>query len=363
MVKKLGKFMIIGVILLALLFGTLLIISLFRGGKLDFEKIENKMVSAAESYYENNPKLLPVGDQVKTELNVDTLVQEGYMKSLDEYVSGDVTCTGKVVVLKNEDNYAYIPKLSCGDDYNTETLVETLTKSSNIVNEGDGLYEINGEYVYRGEKLKNYVSFAGKTWRILRVTKDNEIRLIQEDTFDKVVWDNRYNADKKSSSGINAFEINGVNSRIKDKLEEIYNGESFNSEDKAKLIPKKLCVGKRIYDDTTTDGSVECNVLTEEYYSIGMLQANEYIISSLDAGCTGINKRPCTNYNFLATYEDSFWTLTANAENTHEVYYVDYMPSMAYANRKFGIKLVVNVTGEVNYTKGDGTIENPYIIN
>jgi len=362
MSKKLVKFMIIGVALIALLFGTLWVISLFRGGKLSFEKIENKMISAAESYYENNPKLLPVGDYSKAELNVATLAKEGYMKTLAEYVAEDVTCTGKVVVVKNRDNYAYIPKLSCGEDYSTTTLGETITKKSNLVTEGEGLYELNGDYVYRGEKLNNYVSFAGKTWRILRVTKDNEIRLIQEDAFDKVVWDNRYNVDKKTSSGINAFEINGVNSRIKDKLEEIYNGETFSSEDKAKLVPKQLCVGKRVFEDTSLDGSVECSALTEEYYSIGMLQANEYIVSSLDTGCTGINKRPCTNYNFLATYEDSFWTLTANAENTHEVYYIDYLPSAAYANRKFGIKLVVNITGEVNYTEGDGTIDNPYII-
>lgn len=362
MSKKLIKFMIIGIALLALLFGTLWIISLFRGGKLDFEKIENKMISAAESYYENNPKMLPVGEYSKAELNVEALVKDGYMKSLSEYVDDNVTCTGNVVVLKNGDNYTYIPKLSCGKDYSTKNLAAVITNSNNIVKEGEGLYELDGEYVYRGENLNNYVSFAGKTWRIIRVTKDKEIRLIQDDAFDKVAWDNRYNVDKKSSSGINAFEVNGVNSRIKDTLEEIYNGKTFNSEDKAKLVPKQLCVGKRLFKDNTTNGSVECSSLTEEYYSIGMLQANEYIVSSLDTGCTGINKRPCTNYNFLATYEDSFWTLTANAENTHEVYYIDYLPSTAYANRKFGIKLVINITGEVNYTEGDGTIDNPYVI-
>ena len=362
MSKKLIKFMVIGVALLALLFGTLWIISLFRGDKLSFEKVENKMIAAAEKYYKSNPKLLPVGEYSKVDLNVTTLAKEGYMKTLDEYVDDNVTCTGKVVVVKNRDNYTYIPKLSCGEDYNTENLVEKITNASNIVTEGEGLYELNGEYIYRGEKLNNYVSFAGKTWRILRVTKDNEIRLIQEDTFDKVVWDNRYNVDKKTSSGINDFEVNGVNSRIKETLSEIYKGNTFSSEDKAKLVPKQLCVAKRTFNDTSTDGSVECSFLTEEYYSIGMLQANEYVLASLDTRCIGTNSRSCTNYNFLATYEDGFWTLTANAENTYEAYYIDYLPSVAYANRKFGIKLVINVIGEINYTEGEGTMDNPYVI-
>ena len=70
----------------------------------------------------------------------------------------------------------------------------------------------------------------------------------------------------------------------------------------------------------------------------------------------------CINYNFLSTFEDGFWTITANAENTHEVYYIDYIPSPEYADRKFAIKLVVNINSEVNYTKGDGTKENPYVI-
>lgn len=360
MSKKLMKIMIICVALLAGLFIILWVMSLFRGGKLSFEKIENKMVSAAESYYESNPKLLPVGEYSKSELNVATLAKEGYMKVLDDYLDDNVTCTGKVIVLKNKDNYTYIPKLSCGNDYNTKSLAETLT--GNIVTEGEGLYNINDEFVYRGEKLNNYVSFAGKKWRVLRVTKDNEIRLIQEDMFDKSVWDNRYNVDKKSSSGINSFEVNGVNSRIKDELETIYNGKAFSSDDKAKLVPKQLCIGKRTNDDTTIDGSAECSLLTDEYYSLGLLQVNEYMISSLDTGCTATNKRTCTNYNFLANYLDRFWTITANAENTHEVYSIDTLPTSSYANRKFGIKLVININGEVNYTKGDGTIENPYVI-
>lgn len=358
MFKKLSKFIIIGIVLLVLLFVTLWLISLVRGGKLSFEKIENKMVKAAEHYYEANQDLLPAEDYAKVELNVDTLAKEGYMKSLDEYTDENVSCTGKVVVLKNGSNYTYIPKLDCGEDYSTNSLVQELTSSNNIVTESDGLYQINGEYVYRGEKLNNYVSFAGKTWRIIKITKNNEIRLIQEDIVSKQDWDNRYNADKKSNSGINNFEV----SRIKDDLEEIYNGKMFSSEDKAKLVSKQLCIGKRLSNDISKDDNAECKVLTEEYYPIGLLQVNEYLIPSLDAGCTDLNKRQCTNYNFLSDYEDSFWTITASAENTYDVYYIDYLPQSANARKQSGIKLVVNVSGEVNYTKGTGTLENPYVI-
>ena len=296
------------------------------------------------------------------ELSVETLVSEGHMKALNQYTDDNVSCTGKVVMLKNGNDYTYVPKLECGEDYVSNNLAKTLISESNIVTEGNGLYKMDGEYVYRGEKLDNYVSFAGKIWRVLRVTKNNEIRLIQEDIFDKVDWDNRYNSDKKTTSGINDFEINGINSRIKDDLLEIYNGETFSSEDKAKLVPKQLCIGKRTYNDNTKNGNTECQVLTEEYFSIGLLQVNEYLIPSLDTGCTGLSQRQCTNYNFLSTYEDSFWTITASAQNTYDVYHIDYTPQLITARKKSGIKLVVNVSGEVNYAKGNGTIDSPYVI-
>ena len=248
MSKKLIKLMLIGTGLLVLLFVVLWIISLFRGGKLSYDKIEDKMISAAESYYKNNANLLPKDDYSKVELDASTLVADGYMKSFDKYTDENVSCNGKIIVLKNGENYTYIPKLNCGNDYSTTTLSQKILENESIITEGDGLYEYNEEYVYRGEKLNNYVSFAGKTWRVLRITKDRELRLIQNDSFEKVVWDNRYNASKKSSTGINDYEINGIDSRIKEFLKEIYDSEILKSKDKAKLVPKQLCIGKILRD-------------------------------------------------------------------------------------------------------------------
>ena len=356
MQKKLVKFMIIGIALLALLFIIMWLISLVKGGKLSYDKIENKMVKAAESYYKANQDMLPKGETSKVELNVSVLAEKGYMKELNDYT--DATCTGKVKVLKNGDNYAYIPQLSCGEEYNSKNLVETIIDSNNIVTESDGLYEINGEYVYRGEKLNNYVSFAGKLWRIIKVTNNNEIRMIQNDSFDKVDWDNRYNSDKKSDIGINEFNV----SRIEEDLENLYNGEIFKETDKAKLIPKQLCIGKRKTNDTSKDGSTECSVVTEKHYPIGLLQVNEYLISSLDEGCTDSTKRQCTNYNFLANFNTNYWTLTASTDNTYDVFYIDRLPQTVNSRKLSSIKLVINVSGEINYKKGTGTLENPYVI-
>lgn len=355
--KKLFKFIIFGFIIVGLLFLTLWLIRKVNGGKLSFSKIEDKMVSAAESYYKANEDLLPKGEVSKLELDATTLAKEGYMKDLKSYTDKNVSCTGKVVVLKNGDNYDYIPKLNCGEEYNTITLAQKLI-DTDIVTESDGLYEINGEYIYRGEKLNNYVTFAGMNFRVLRITSDNEIRLIQVENVKQEDWDNRYNAEKKTTAGINDFNV----SRIKDNLEEIYNGETFKEKDKAKIIPKQLCIGKRYESDTSKSGDVECSVLTEEYYPLGLIQLNEFLIASIDDGCIGINSRQCTNYNFLAGFNKNYWTLTASSANTYQAYYIDIMPQVALARKPAGIKLVINISGETNYISGNGTLEDPYVI-
>ena len=362
MQKKLVTIMFICVGLLILLFGILGIINLINGGKLSFDKIEKKMVDAAESYYKSNKDLLPSDDFAKTELDVNTLVEKGLMKSLNKYTKENVSCTGKVVVVKNGEYYNFIPKLDCGGDYKSKNLVDKLTSESNIVTSGDGLYKINDEYVYRGENINNYVTFAGLKWRILKLTKDGEIRMILDEPLDGVVWDDRYNPEKKTTLGINLFEYEKKSSRIKETLEEIYNGNTFSASDKAMIIPKRLCVGKRSINDESKDGSTECSVLTEQYLPLGLLQVNEFLMASLDKGCTSLSKRECMNYNYLATGDTNYWTLTANKENSYEVYYIDTIPQLANARKLSKIKLVINITGEVNYDKGIGSLEEPYII-
>lgn len=356
--KKLIKyiiFVIIGIIALFIIIG---IVKLVKGNVLAFDKIEDKMVKAAEEYYKDNSHLLPENDVDQSEVSISTLVEAGYIKDLEKYTAKDVDCTGKLVMLKNGSHYTFIPKLNCGGDYSTNTLVDKMTSKANIVTSGDGLYEIAGEYVFRGEKLNNYVSFAGKIWRVLRITKDNEIRLIQNDVFEQEEWDDRYNEAEKTTSGFNKFEV----SRIKDSLEALYNGKTFSAVDKAKIVPKQLCIGARKSTDKTVDGSIECASVTEELYPLGLIQANEFLIASLDAGCVDLDKRQCSNYNYLSNFEKKFWTITPDKDSTSAVYYIDYLSQSAKARYSAYVRLAINIAGEVNYTKGNGSLEKPYII-
>ena len=73
---------------------------------------------------------------------------------------------------------------------NKNTIIDaepTLTTSSNNTTDASGLYKStatnteNPTYYFRGNVENNYVSFAGQTWRIVRINEDGTIRIVMQD--------------------------------------------------------------------------------------------------------------------------------------------------------------------------------------
>ena len=134
----------------------------------------------------------------------------------------DVTCTATVIVSYAGGEYRYTPLLNCGDKYKTITLTSYIKDNEQKVFNGSGLYDLNGELVYRGENPNNYVEFANKEWRIVKITNDQVVLILNEKN-ERVVWDDRFNANRNNNDGINNFSV----SRIKDSLTSLYNNEKF----------------------------------------------------------------------------------------------------------------------------------------
>ena len=86
--------------------------------------------------------------------------------------------------------------------------IPELTTFSNIETEEKGLYkapdDYGDSYYFRGASTKNYVSFAGFTWRIVRINGDGSVRIVLDDVakdssgnvittpFSVYSWDNAY---------------------------------------------------------------------------------------------------------------------------------------------------------------------------
>ena len=134
----------------------------------------------------------------------------------------------------------------------------TLTTSSNNTSDASGLYKSTatntGEptYYFRGNVTNNYVSFAGQTWRIVRVNEDGTIRIVMQDGINS-------NANIAFNSNYNNYSyMYYTNSNAKTQLESWYQtniGSKTNLASKVATGAYYCEQAKAKYDSSYTSGS------------------------------------------------------------------------------------------------------------
>lgn len=350
---------IVGLVILIVII--LLLINSFTKVK-GYGAIEKKVLNAATDYYNDHKEMKPNKDKLTVTITDSELTSAGYLKSLTKLTSKLTTntCSATVYVTYNLNtkNYRYTPILDCGDSYKTETLTSHIKKVENIVYNGDGLYEMNNELVFRGESPKNFVELSGKLWRIVKI-EDGKVVLLLRETIEDNYWDDRYNNEQTSNVGINDYNV----SRIKSRLDWLYqNNKIVKNEYKNLLAIHNLYIGKRMKTDFNNDGSIEkANYIENEY--VGLLPLYDYINASTDQYCNSVKTANCSNYNYMIKKVDSWWTMTANSYNTYRVYSVDGgVINSTNASNTEGIRPVVYLVEDAIYTGGEGTSSNPYTI-
>lgn len=357
MLKMLGIF-IGGMILLIVLIS---IIKSMSGGKISYEQLENVLTRAAEKYVKADPEVIEDEVYGTTRIDADTLVDKKYMKPMEKYTGKNSSCSAEVLVYRNLDDYTYIPRIDCGEDYKTVSLSDKITDSNNIVSTGAGLYQQDNRYIYRGELVDNYVTFSGQLWRIISIDFEGNVKLFQTEDIGNKVWDNRYNTDAGRSSGINDFE--GIEpSRLKTAILGAYNNEKIIMPIAKKIIvPREYCVGKRTLDDSSNDGSTECEVHSE-LMGASTVTVSDYLAASLDENCVSINSKECANYNYMAKLSTEIWSITAVADTTNKAYYISSTVRNELTSYSKRVKLVVTINGNIAYNSGTGSQSDPYII-
>ncbi len=352
-------YVLVGFVILLIIIITLVVVVNKKGKKVSgYSDVESRMVSAAKKYYEKYPDQLPKIENVPMSIDAEKLIQSSFLKPFSEMVKENVECTGLVKVYKNDDIYSYFPYLNCGTSYKSVKLKDKIIED-NLATDGDGLYRINNEYVFRGELPNNYVKFNDSVWRIVKINDDGSVKLLLiEKKPEKIVWDDRYNNERKSKTGKNDFGI----SRMVDTLKKAYEENKYvNKDNKELLIKKSWCIGKSSEDITEISNLDVCNDTYDDLY-IGLLTIDEPLISSLDDTCVKIYDGSCTNYNYFADINVG-WTLTANSNRTDEVFMVDQVSlDIKNASYKNIIRPVVNINSDALYKTGDGTEKNPYVI-
>lgn len=364
--RKLLLIVILGVVILIII---LLLSSLIFPKKKGYSDIEKIMKEAAIKYYEKNKNLLPTKTQNIIEVNAQKLAKEGYMKELNKY--GDHSCSGKVVVYNNNGTFVYTPYLDCGDNYITIELFRKVSSKQNIVSNGNGLYYQNGEYIFKGDEVNNYVKINDNIWRIVKIDSNNEAVLIYENSIGiSFPWDNRFNSQTNYKSGINDYNISRINTRLQEifksneKSNDYKNNVGLFDKDSRNLVVNyKLCTGHRAKTSTEKDNSIECTSSINQ--KIGLLTLSDYANASLDKNCDVLTKKSCQNYNYLVNKNiNGWWLLTASSEDTSSVYFVNRIGYVELTNASDykSIRPVVHLNSKTMYKAGNGTKEKPYTL-
>lgn len=358
MENKLFKMLALVIVITLVVIIVILIITLFTGGRVsNYQQLENKLISAARSYYQDNESLLPSSIGAKSEVSSVTLSEGKYIKSLEKIAPNSSTCSGKVVVKNVNNGYFYQAFLNCGDSYNTTAVSDYIKGHTSVVSTGTGLYENNGNYIYRGETPNNYIKFANRLYRIVKINSDSTMDIIATEKKERVVWDDRYNQERDSGEGINTYSV----SRVRDTLLNFVNSEAFTDTDRSMLEPYTLCTGKVNPEAEVPYGS-ECSE-TIENQIVGLLPISSYIYASIDPDCKKAGDGTCQNYNYLVI-DFNWWTLTADQTTTHRVFNVGSYSS-AYVTRaslEASPREVLRLTENTVYVSGTGTQADPYIV-
>ena len=328
----------------------------------DYPIIKEKMVSATIQYLNKNKEKKPDDENPSTIIEANNLISEGFLKDFSK-LSKDTNCQGQINVIYNNGTLRYEPILNC-DNYETKILKDVILNKEKIINkDSDGLYFINNTYVFKGDYVNNYVTFANQLWRLFKITDDEKLYLVLADTVNKknsaVIFDDRYNEEAQGNEGKSDLET----SRMYETLMNAYNND-FDSY-KAYLQWYDVCKNPRSENDTNLTGAIEC--FTTISMPISLMAVYDYLNASRDNLCMELYTTypGCKNYNYLSKTTENWWLINGTNENSYKVYYVDKNGSinLSYANLKKNLRYVIALPGSVEYKQGKGTKDDPYEIN
>ena len=278
----------------------------------------------------------------------------------------NVTRKGGVISLKNE-----IMKNT------VVTANPTLTTSSNNTSDVSGLYKStatntgNSTYYFRGNVNNNYVSFAGQTWRIVRINEDGTIRIVMQDGINS-------NANIAFNSNYNNYTyMYYTNSQAKTTLESWYQTNIGSKADLAKnvAVGNYYCEqAKAGYRDGVTSGNATMttyNKYTPDFKcssdgngkglvnaSVGLLSYDEVVYAGGYYGQSNGNyylNNPAINWwtmspaGFSGSYSDVWRVSTSGSISVDDVNYTRT------------VRPVLILTADTLVT-GDGTSSDPFVI-
>lgn len=202
---------------------------------------------------------------------------------------------------------------------------------SQVVKENNNLKEINGDYYFQNDVDNNYLMYSNILWRIIKVNNDNTVKLISNDVLTYL----SYGENDYENSYMNMW-LNKTDDDNTGILENLLN------------TPNNYLTNDSICKDSISDTKhITCDEINDTDL-IGTLSVFDYINSGGKDSYLNIDK-----YFYLSTLDkdNNIW-LVNDSGNV----------SSADGSDIYGIRPTITLKSNSKSIAGDGTIDNPYVI-
>ncbi|MGE5456391.1 MAG: hypothetical protein ACM3O4_04745 [Ignavibacteriales bacterium] len=215
-----------------------------------------------------------------------------------------------------------------------EALVNVVSLEKNLVIVGNGLYEKNGVFYYKGKDVNNYVSYSGRLWQIISVNDDNTVKMITVDNQTSIVWgmDNDYkNSYVREWLNPSNEEYSGI------FYDTLYNPDVY-------IADSTWCI------DVVDKNPNICEKTVKD--KVGLLSISEYNRALGSASYLNIDTYWWTINGAL---DDSVWYVYPEGKVNNE-------SNLNHSYYSYGVRPVINLKKDVKVYGGDGSKTNPYVI-
>lgn len=207
---------------------------------------------------------------------------------------------------------------------NDGTFVTLLSNKikENVVTSGDGLYNEDSNFIFKGQNVNNYIMYSNMLFRIIKINKDNTIELILDDTLNTMSYDNE--------------KINYNESDLRKYLNDIF----YKNIKSDLLVKSPYCI-----DKIENIGKFNCTNIKVDY--VKLLSISDYF-----------NSR-----NNDISYLDSENIIWLNNNNDDSVWLLNNGNlSLVKPNELYQVKPIITLNNFTVFKSGEGSIEKPYII-
>lgn len=239
------------------------------------------------------------------------------------------------------------------------TILENTDASDGLIRKAEQDGDV---YYFKGNVTNNYVSFAGQSWRIVKINEDGTVKLVLNGVTEQMI---------PMNTSENVGNTNFTQSNVNQQLESWYAQNLMDYDDL--ISSTRYCFDDSIMTDennqieylsdirifTEQNPTNACNG-TSVPQKIALLTADEVMYAG------GSANENTGYYLYLDGLQGSYWTMTPHKKENNTVSYIvvnndGSLKKDALETANLFVRPVITIIRRAS-VEGEGTIENPYTL-